>query len=89
MAAARAVSPEAAAALSHHRAQAGTLLVQLYQYLEANAEQHPTLAESIAALASAVAEYRSGQAVDPYSGVRGVLDTIEAARRGDRSIPEP
>jgi len=69
------------------RTKVGDLLVRLYAYLAANAEQHPALAAAIPALSSAVAEYRTGQAADPYDGVRTVLARINAIRATDPSIP--
>jgi hypothetical protein len=69
------------------RAKVGDLLVRLYGYLAANAEQHPALAAAIPAMSSAVAEYRTGQAADPYDGVRTVLARINAVRAADPSIP--
>ena len=69
------------------RAKVGDLLVRLYGYLAANAEQHPALAAAIPALSSAVAEYRTGRAADPYDGVRTVLARINTVRAGDPSIP--
>jgi hypothetical protein len=87
--AARAVSPQAAADMATHRAESGSLLVQLFHYLEANVEKYPALAPAIARLSSAVAEYRSGQDADPYAGVRAVVDAIQSVRRADPRIPEP
>jgi hypothetical protein len=69
------------------RAKVGDLLVRLYGYLAANAEQHPALAAAIPAMSSAVAEYRTGQAADPYAGVRTVIGRINAVRAADPSIP--
>lgn len=69
------------------RAKVGDLLVRLYGYLAANAEQHPALAAAIPAMSSAVAEYRTGQAADPYDGVRRVVARINAVRAADPSIP--
>jgi len=70
------------------RAKAGELLGQLYGYLRDNAVAHPALAGAIGVLSSAVGEYRAGRAADPIAGVRKVYAAIEAARRGDPSIPE-
>jgi hypothetical protein len=84
LAATTAVTDPAAAQV---RAKVGDLLVRLYGYLAANAEQHPALATAIPALSSAVAEYRTGQAADPYDGVRAVLARINAIRAADPSIP--
>ena len=69
------------------RAKVGDLLVRLYGYLAANAEQHPALAAAIPAMSSAVAEYRTGRAADPYDGVRRVVARINAVRAADPSIP--
>jgi hypothetical protein len=76
-------------ASAQQRAKAGLLLSQLYGYLRENAEAHPQLAGAIPVLSSAVAEYRTGQAPDPVSGVRSVYAAIETVRRGDPAIPEP
>jgi hypothetical protein len=70
------------------RVKAGALLGELYAYLRDNAVAHPSLAGAIPVLSSAVAEYRTGRAADPVAGVRKVYAAIEAARRGDPSIPE-
>lgn len=81
-------SPQDSAA-AQQRAKAGLLLSQLYGYLRDNAEAHPRLAGAIPVLSSAVAEYRTGRAQDPISGVRTVYAAIETVRRGDPAIPEP
>jgi hypothetical protein len=69
------------------RVRAGALLGELYGYLRDNTPAHPGLAGVIPLLSSAVAEYRTGRAADPVAGVRTVYAAIEAARRGDPSIP--
>lgn len=85
-----AVAPGAAAVTTADptRAKAGELLGELYGYLRDNALAHPALAGAIPVLSSAVADYRTGRAADPVAGVRQVYAAIEAARRGDPSIPE-
>jgi hypothetical protein len=88
-ASAGAVSSQAAAAQSPQRVKAGTMLRELFEYLNTNAEPHPTLAPAISVLSSAVAEYRIGRSPDPFSGVRAVYDAIQKARRADPSIPDP
>jgi hypothetical protein len=80
-------SPQAAVP-TEGRAQAGALLVELFEYLRANAEQHPALADAIPMLTAAVADFRTGQANDPFAGPRAVYAAIENARRRDPSIPE-
>ena len=80
------VLPQAAVPAEQRRQAAG-LLRDLYDYLLANAEQHPRLAGAIPVLSSAVAEYRAGLAQDPFGGARAVYAAIEAVRRGDPSIP--
>ena len=84
-----AVAPRpASVAADPMRVKAGQLLGELYGYLRDNAVAHPALAGAIPVLSSAVAEYRTGRAADPVAGVRKVYAAIEAARRGDPSIPE-
>jgi len=70
------------------RDKAGALLAELYDYLKANARQHPALSPAIPALSSAVAAHRAGQGGDPFAGVRTVYNAIQAARRIDPSTPE-
>jgi hypothetical protein len=82
------VSPEAATAFAQERDKAGMLLRDMYEYLKANVGQHPALTPAISLLSSAVAEYRTEKAQDPFSGVRTAYNAIEAARRADPSIPE-
>jgi hypothetical protein len=79
----------AGAANTQDRTTAGSLLVDLFQYLSANAERHPVLADAISVLSSAVAEYRTGQAADPLAGPRRVFGAIQAARLADQSLPVP
>jgi hypothetical protein len=70
------------------REKAGGLLRDLYEYLQENIRQHPALMPALPLLSAAVAAHRSGQAADPFDGVRTVHAAIEAARRTDPSTPE-
>ena len=88
LAAAAAVSPQTAATVSEQRSHAGAVLVELFQYLDANAEAHPALAPAISLLASAVAQWRTGTSADPFAGVRAVYDAIQSVRRDDPSVPD-
>jgi hypothetical protein len=81
-------APETTPAQDPQRDKAGALLAELYEYLKANARQHPALAPAIPALSSAVALHRAGQNADPFAGVRTVYNAIQAARRIDPSTPE-
>jgi hypothetical protein len=85
---ARAVSPQAADAVAQQRTLAASILRDLFEYLSANVEAHPTLAPAIPAMSNAVAEYRAGTSVDPFGGARKVYARIQEARRDDASIPE-
>lgn len=70
------------------RKRAGELLVDLYRYLSAHAERYPALASLVPLLKDAVAEHRSGTALDPLDGVRRVAREIGRARAADPSIPD-
>lgn len=78
----------AAFAADPRRERAGEMLVQLFTFLEDNAEQHPALMSVGPVLSSAVAAWRSGQSRDPYDGVRKVLQAVHAVRATDPSIPD-
>ena len=82
------LNPAAAPPADLQRDKAGRLLVQLFVYLENNAEQHPALLSVAPVLTSAIAGYRSGQPADPFDGVRKVLQAIHAVRATDPSIPD-
>ncbi len=89
LAVAAAVSPQAAAAMTQQRAQAGAILVDLYRYLAAHAERHPTLVSALPAMRAAVAEYRAAMSPDPLNGARTVYAAIQGARRTDPALPDP
>jgi len=82
-------APPGTAADPAQREKAGTLLTDLYEFLKANAPNHPALAPAIPQLSFAVAAHRTERDPDPFSGVRTVFNAIQAARRVDPSIPEP
>ena len=83
-----AFAPAATTAADPRRERAGELLVQLFTYLERNAGQHQRLLDAAPVLRSAIADYRTNQAADPYDGVRRVLQAIQAVRAADPSIPD-
>lgn len=83
-----AVAPAGAAPPSPDRAQAGALLVQLFQYVERHLDGHPGLTPAIAALRDALAAYRTSGG-DPFGGVRTVVAVIQSARASDPALPEP
>jgi hypothetical protein len=85
---ATAVAPASAdPQVAAQRVKAGDLLVRLFDYLDANAEQHQALTAVIPEMTSAVAEYRAAGPGDPFAGVRRVLAKIESIRAADPSIP--
>ena len=67
----------------------GDLISRFYGYLRDNIEDHPGLAPAIQPLSTAVADYRSRSAADPYASVRAVLSVVQQQCRLDPSIPQP
>ena len=87
--AAATVGDPPSSARARARTEAGTVLVELYEYFKANAWTHRTLATALPVLSNAILQYRAAQSVDPFDGARSVLAAIERERRSDPTIPEP
>ena len=87
---ARDVAPATAVAdpaAAQVRAKVGDLLVRLYGYLAANAEQHPALAAAIPALAPRSRSTAPARPPTRSTGCARSYARINTVRAGDPSIP--